>query len=63
MPKPNAGAVSIAYELRGAGPPLLLINGFRRSHVLRLLPDASHFFCIEKPQETAEALIRFFAPA
>lgn len=36
MPKLNAGAVSIAYELRGEGPPLLLINGFRRSHVVWL---------------------------
>jgi pimeloyl-ACP methyl ester carboxylesterase len=25
-----------------------------------LLPDASHFFWIEKPRETADALIRFF---
>jgi len=36
MPKLNAGAVSIGYETRGAGPPLLLINGFRRSHVVWL---------------------------
>jgi len=36
MPTLNAGAVSIAYELRGAGPPLLLINGFRRSRVVWL---------------------------
>jgi pimeloyl-ACP methyl ester carboxylesterase len=27
---------------------------------LVLLPDASHFFWIEKPQQTADALIRFF---
>lgn len=33
MPKVNAGAVSIDYELRGNGPPLLMINGFRRSRV------------------------------
>ena len=33
MPKMNAGAVTIDYELRGAGPPLLMINGFRRSRV------------------------------
>lgn len=33
MPKLNAGAVAIAYETRGAGPPLLMINGFRRSRV------------------------------
>jgi len=32
----NAGAMSIAYELRGAGAPLLLINGFRRSRVVWL---------------------------
>jgi 3-oxoadipate enol-lactonase len=36
MPLLNAGAVAIAYELRGAGPPLLMINGFRRSHVVWL---------------------------
>ena len=36
MPMMNAGAVSIAYELRGSGPPLLMINGFRRSHVVWL---------------------------
>ena len=36
MPKLNAGAVSIDYELRGVGPPLLMINGFRRSRVVWL---------------------------
>ena len=36
MPKLNAGAVSIDYELRGEGPPLLMINGFRRSRVVWL---------------------------
>ena len=36
MPMLNAGAVSIAYELRGEGPPLLMINGFRRSRVVWL---------------------------
>ena len=36
MPRLNAGAVSIACETRGAGPPLLMINGFRRSHVVWL---------------------------
>ena len=36
MPKLNAGAVSIDYELRGEGPSLLLINGFRRSRVVWL---------------------------
>ena len=36
MAKLNVGAVSIDYELRGAGPPLLMINGFRRSRVVWL---------------------------
>ena len=36
MPKLNAGAVSIDYERRGDGPPLLMINGFRRSRVVWL---------------------------
>jgi len=36
MPRLNAGAVTIDYELRGAGPPLLMINGFRRSRVVWL---------------------------
>jgi pimeloyl-ACP methyl ester carboxylesterase len=36
MPKLNAGAVSIDYELRGEGPALLMINGFRRSRVVWL---------------------------
>jgi pimeloyl-ACP methyl ester carboxylesterase len=36
MPTLNAGAVSIDYELRGEGPPLLMINGFRRSRVVWL---------------------------
>ena len=47
MPMLNAGAVSIAYELRGEGPPLLMINGFRRSRVVWLegvlKPLAEHF--------------------
>ena len=34
MPKLNVGAVAIDCELRGAGPPLLMINGFRRSRVV-----------------------------
>ena len=34
--KLNAGAVAIDCELRGAGPPLLMINGFRRSRVVWL---------------------------
>ena len=36
MPKLNVGAVAIDYELRGEGPPLLMINGFRRSRVVWL---------------------------
>ena len=36
MPKLNAGTLAIDYELRGEGPPLLLINGFRRSRVVWL---------------------------
>lgn len=36
MTKLSAGAVSIDYELRGEGPPLLMINGFRRSRVVWL---------------------------
>ena len=34
--KLNAGAVAIDFELRGEGPPLLMINGFRRSRVVWL---------------------------
>jgi pimeloyl-ACP methyl ester carboxylesterase len=34
VPKLNVGAVAIDCELRGAGPPLLMINGFRRSRVV-----------------------------
>jgi pimeloyl-ACP methyl ester carboxylesterase len=36
MPKLNIGGVSIEYELRGEGQPLLMINGFRRSRVVWL---------------------------
>ncbi|MCX7141518.1 MAG: alpha/beta fold hydrolase [Proteobacteria bacterium] len=36
MPKLSAGAVSIDCEVRGEGPPLLMINGFRRSRVVWL---------------------------
>jgi pimeloyl-ACP methyl ester carboxylesterase len=36
MPKLNAGSLLIDYELRGEGPPLLMINGFRRSRVVWL---------------------------
>lgn len=38
MAKVNVDGVSIDYELRGAGPPLLMINGFRRSRVVWLDP-------------------------
>lgn len=38
MPKANVAGVAIDYELRGSGPPLLLINGFRRSRVVWLDP-------------------------
>ncbi len=65
MPKLTAGAVSIDYELRGEGPPLLMINGFRRSRVVWLggvlKPLAARFQLIlmdnrgtgqsDKPQE------------
>jgi pimeloyl-ACP methyl ester carboxylesterase len=33
MTRVNCGAVSLDYEFRGQGPPLLMINGFRRSRV------------------------------
>jgi len=36
MPKLNTGTLEIEYELRGKGPPLLMINGFRRSRVVWL---------------------------
>lgn len=36
MPRVNSDGVAIDYELRGNGPPLLLINGFRRSRVVWL---------------------------
>jgi len=65
MPKLNAGELSIDYELRGDGPPLLMINGFRRSRVVWLegilTPLAEQFQLIlmdnrgtgnsDKPQE------------
>jgi 3-oxoadipate enol-lactonase len=38
MTRVNAGAVTLDYELRGQGPPLLMINGFRRSRVVWLEP-------------------------
>jgi pimeloyl-ACP methyl ester carboxylesterase len=34
MPKANADGVAIDYEVRGAGAPLLMICGFRRSRVV-----------------------------
>ncbi len=34
MPKLTANGIAIDCELRGAGPPLLMINGFRRSRVV-----------------------------
>ena len=52
--------------IAGAGDPLIPAENSRliASRVpaaqLALLPDASHFFWIEKPQETADALMRFF---
>ncbi len=38
MSKANSGGVSIDYEIRGDGPPLLMVNGFRRSRVVWLEP-------------------------
>jgi 3-oxoadipate enol-lactonase len=50
MPKTQAGAVAIDFEVRGSGPPLLMINGFRRSRVIWLEgvlePLARHFTLI-----------------
>jgi len=52
--------------ITGAGDPLIpaensrLIASRIAGAQLVQLPDASHFFWIEKPQETADALIRFF---
>lgn len=36
MPKADAAGAAIDYELRGNGPPLLMITGFRRSRVIWL---------------------------
>jgi pimeloyl-ACP methyl ester carboxylesterase len=36
MPKIRAGSISIDCETRGSGPPLLMVNGFRRSRVVWL---------------------------
>ena len=38
MTRIHAGAVTLDYELRGQGPPLLMINGFRRSRAVWLEP-------------------------
>lgn len=38
MPRIDTGDVALDYELRGKGPPLLMINGFRRSRVVWLEP-------------------------
>jgi pimeloyl-ACP methyl ester carboxylesterase len=38
MTRIHTGAVTLDYELRGEGPPLLMINGFRRSRVVWLEP-------------------------
>lgn len=38
MTRINTGAVMLDYELRGSGPPLLMICGFRRSRVVWLEP-------------------------
>ena len=65
LPRIKAPTLVIA----GEGDPLIPAENSRliASRIpgaqLVLLPDASHFFWIEKPQETADALIRFFARA
>jgi pimeloyl-ACP methyl ester carboxylesterase len=52
--------------ITGADDPLIPAENSRRiadriaGAQLVALPDASHFFWIEKPRETAAALIRFF---
>jgi pimeloyl-ACP methyl ester carboxylesterase len=38
MTRVKCGEISLDYELRGQGPPLLMINGFRRSRVVWLEP-------------------------
>lgn len=38
MTRVNTGAVTLDYALRGSGPPLLMICGFRRSGVVGLEP-------------------------
>jgi pimeloyl-ACP methyl ester carboxylesterase len=62
LPKIQAPTLVIT----GEGDPLIpaensrLIASRIRGAKLTLLPDASHFFWIEKPRETADALIGFF---
>lgn len=62
LPQIKAPTLVIA----GEGDPLIPAENSRliASRIpgarLVLLPDASHFFWIEKPQETADALIGFF---
>jgi len=38
MTRIDTGEIALDYELRGDGPPLLMINGFRRSRVVWLEP-------------------------
>ena len=65
LPRIKAPTLVIA----GEGDPLIPAENSRLiarripGAQLALLPDASHFFWIEKPRETADALIRFFAQA
>jgi pimeloyl-ACP methyl ester carboxylesterase len=55
-----------ALVITGEGDPLIPAENSRRiaSRIpgakLTLLKDASHFFWIERPQETAQTLIEFF---
>ena len=47
MSKARVGEIGVDYEVRGAGPPLIMITGFRRSRVIWgeafLEPLAPHF--------------------
>lgn len=38
MTRVNVGPLELDYELRGEGPPLLMINGYRRSRVVWMEP-------------------------
>lgn len=38
MSRIKAGDIQLDYEMRGSGPPLIMINGFRRSRVVWLEP-------------------------